>query len=53
LDPFQEVAESVREHRRAGEIYLRKHPEQARLIRKIGLRGLDERGLLVPLDPSD
>jgi len=53
LDPFRELAASVREHRRAGEIYLRRHPEQARLIRQIGLRGLDERGLLVPLDPSD
>jgi hypothetical protein len=53
LDPLRELADSVREPRRAGEIYLRKHPEQARLIRKIGLQGLDERGLLVPLDPSE
>jgi hypothetical protein len=53
LDPLRELADSVREPRRAGKIYLRKHPEQARLIRKIGLQGLDERGLLVPLDPSE
>lgn len=53
LDPLRKLADSVREPTRAGEIYLRKHPEQAGLIRKIGLQGLDERGLLVPLDPLD
>jgi hypothetical protein len=53
LDPLRELADPAREARRAGETYLRKHPEQVRLILMIGLKGLDDRGLLIPLDPLD
>jgi len=53
FEPLIEQVAQARELLRIGDIYQRKHPDQIEALRKVGLRGLEERGLLVPLTPAD
>jgi hypothetical protein len=47
------IATQVAETMPLVEAYVARHPEQRRAIRRIGLRGLDERGELIPFQPGE